>query len=590
MMAVLTPQRAPRRPPLLTMNARLPSLLSLAALLLAVVLPCLDAYHVTPQPTFYEEWLAAACGLAALPPLLLSRDATPWPIPRSALLPLGLAALAWLQLAFGVDALYENVAFFSLYLVWAALLMLVAGRLRATLGVDTLATALAWALLAGAALAACSGVAQRWLPDIGPAWVFRGSRGTAMLTGNLAQPNLFADYLWLGVVSAGYLLAQRRLAPLPFALVLTLLLPVSLLSGSRSVYLYAVATFVWLGLRAWRESADRRRLLAAAALIGGILALAHPLLALLGTEVASTQRIASQGTYDHIRTTLWRAALDIAAQHPLLGAGIGSFPREYFARIASFPINGTGIPEHAHNIFMQLLAELGAAGEILFVAAVAAWFLGRRGQTNPAAWLALGLLAVIGIHSCLEYPLWYAHFLGIAAIAVTLGEGRLWSWYPAGRHRLLLAAAIAGTAWMLIDLRQDYATLEALFQARDAEGRVIRGETADAQLVELYEHSLWRNYTISEYAERITIDRADLATRLAVVREATHYYPIRGAVFTEAALLQLDGQTGAAREQLRRAMLSFPADIDKAAAQFSANRALRPQLQPLIDELRQRSF
>ena len=62
------------------------------------------------------------------------------------------------------------------------------------------------------------------------------------------------------------------------------------------------------------------------------------------------------------RATLWRAALDIFSDHPLLGAGFDSFSRLFFLRIESYPINGVGIPEHSHNLLTEFAAEFGLAG------------------------------------------------------------------------------------------------------------------------------------------------------------------------------------------------------------------------------------
>src|SRR5690606_32076970 len=78
--------------------------------------------------------------------------------------------------------------------------------------------------------------------------------------------------------------------------------------------------------------------------------------------------------------------------------------------------------EHAHNIFIHLLAETGIAGALLLLAGVWAWLRGFQWRNiTPEGWWLLALLAIIGIHSLLEYPLWYAYFLG--PVALLLGVG-----------------------------------------------------------------------------------------------------------------------------------------------------------------------
>ena len=59
--------------------------------------------------------------------------------------------------------------------------------------------------------------------------------------GNLAQPNHFADYIALGLVSLGLLFQQRKLKPV-YAILLSMpLLFAMTLSGSRSSWLYLAA-------------------------------------------------------------------------------------------------------------------------------------------------------------------------------------------------------------------------------------------------------------------------------------------------------------------------------------------------------------
>ena len=567
----------------------LPYRLSLLFLLLAITLPFLGAHHYQPVATFHQEWLAGMLGLAAVLPLAFVRDSRPWEIPRTALLPLMLAVLVWIQFATGGKVLFESIVLLSLYLVWAFVLMLALCRIESALGRDTVADALAWSLLAGSLLEAATGALQQWAPWIGMPYIF--PRGGSV-TGNIAQANNFADYLWLGIASAFYLQGRCKLGTIALWLMLPALLVFSLLSGSRSVYLFAVAISLWLLLWALAmKGRERQRLIVSVALLLPALLALQWLVDFSGTPISSAQRVVAQESYDPVRLTLWRAALDIFATHPLLGAGFDSFSREFFARIAEFPINGAGIPEHSHNLLTEMLAEFGILGFAIVFGAAVFWLLALgKWRNDNARFLSAGVLLILGIHSGLEYPLWYAHFLAIAALMLALGEGHRWSIAAAQRHRLVLGGVALAGGILLIGLRADYVQLEAAAQGKNAKGEPVPVEVQTTRLLDAYSNSLWRYQTALQFAARMPIEANDTKNRLKIMEEALNFSPIRQGVFRHAALLQLDGQHEAASAQLRLAMLSYPADIPMVVKQLEAAAADAPALLPLIAQLRQRNF
>jgi O-antigen ligase len=97
------------------------------------------------------------------------------------------------------------------------------------------------------------------------------------------------------------------------------------------------------------------------------------------------------------RHLLWQAALHIASDDWVLGAGLGQFPR----LLAGYP--GAHGPENAHNYFLQVVAEAGLIGLtglllLLLAAALAVRYSAReRGprRTRLAVGLSAGLLAFV---------------------------------------------------------------------------------------------------------------------------------------------------------------------------------------------------
>ena len=562
--------------------------LSLALLALGITLPFLLPEHYLPLATFRQEWLAMFCGLFALLPLALQRDGE-WTVPRTALLPLGLAALVWTQWLAGIDVRFETSLIASLYFVWAFLVMLVTRRISDALGRESVATLLASALLIGALLLAASGALQRWAPGLGLPWVFPITAGS--ISGNVAQPNNFADYLWIGIVAGLWLAFRQRLHPAAMLAGVLPLLVLSLLSGSRSVYLYAVATTLWLaGWSLCAEPVMRRRLRVAACTILPLVALAQWLIGMTGDTVSTAQRIVAQTSYDSVRANLWLAALDIFREHPLLGAGFDSYSREFFARVDRFPINGAGVPEHSHNLLTEFAAEFGAIGLALLLATTALWIGGLRRSLDATNMLVLAILAILGIHSLLEYPLWYAHFLAIAAIMVCLAD-------PAGaqvgnavRHRVALAGVSLCGFIVLASFGHDYLRLEHAANGIDAERRPIPAQLQHDIIAEAYARSIWRPYAALQFASRMPIGAGETGARLAMTTEALHFSPIRQGVFRHAALLQLAGETEAASRQLKLAALAYPGEVKNAAEMLRLAAAENPALLALVAQLDQRSF
>src|SRR5512140_3586166 len=108
---------------------RQPSALRLAYLSLALcgvmwVLPFLNYYHQYPLTTFYQEWSAAVLGLAAMLLLLTRGYWQAAEIPRIVLLPIAMMLLVVIQYALGKTAYLGQALLYTLYLMWAALLIM----------------------------------------------------------------------------------------------------------------------------------------------------------------------------------------------------------------------------------------------------------------------------------------------------------------------------------------------------------------------------------------------------------------------------------------------------------------------------------
>jgi O-antigen ligase len=538
-------------------------------------------------------------GLCGLSLLAARRYWRPQPeIPRVALLPLGLMLLVLVQFALGKIDYFSQTLLAALYLLWAALLVMLGQRLREELGLPVLVTALAAFQLLGAELSALIGMAQHY------SWsnylfdrVVVVKIGSA-LPGNIGQPNHFADYTALGLVSLGLLGMRWKMRYWQVVLLAAPLLFVLVLSGSRSSWLYLPCMVLLAFLWQRRDKSNLPLLHYSLALLLGFglmnfavqipswlpLAAAADNAAATTASVTAVDRLVSETGSDSVRLHLWREAWFIFLQHPLLGSGFGQFAWQHF-RMATV-LHDLGLTKqlhgNAHNLEMQVAAEMGLAGLSVLLGTLALWF--RQARAAPRTiyhWWGGGLLAVLAIHSQLEYPLWYSYFLGMAAITLGMLDSTVYRPKLRGFGRWPMVAVLLSGAVLLSLTFQSYRKLESLnFQippeyvsyesySQNKLLNRIRGE-----LVALREQSQavllhpYINYLLGEIGWDHVADKGALNERVM------HYRPISSVAYREAIILARAGLQTDACMQIERAIWFYPKDFP----------ATREKLRELADE------
>lgn len=383
--------------------------------------PTLLAHNVAPSSTFYNQALALALWalwMAWVGPAAPGRGIAP----LLAALALLAGAVLW---SWGPGALPSSLALSSLALLAAAALMLAAGagcRARAD------ALALFTALCIGLALTGLLNVLLALLQVFAPQWADArwlaqpGTPGRAI--GNLRQPNHLSSMLSWACIATVALLELRRLSLRWAALLGAALVASIVLTASRTGGLSVLGLALW-GLLDTRLQRRTRALLLAAPLAyaaawGGMAAWAQVSEQAFGgaARLAETDISGS-------RFGIWANALALMMAQPWSGVGWGEFNLAW--TLTPFPGRPTAFFDHTHNLPLQLLVELGLplGGTVLALLAWALWRAarlawGREGESaGPGLHLAqraaLMLLLMIGLHSLLEYPLWYAYFLLPAA-------------------------------------------------------------------------------------------------------------------------------------------------------------------------------
>ncbi len=301
--------------------------------------------------------------------------------------------------------------------------------------------AIANAWLIASLLSASIGVLQYFgqTPAFLNPWFNTASVGEAF--GNLRQRNHFATLCSIGLLALVWRAARRGSAreALPFmqwvswGLSALLLACANAASGSRTGFLqwWLVAG---LGLLWWWQGRKLDKGIEAPqalpAVMGAVaLALYLVSLWLMPQVLEIATGFTSDGLLGRFkdeagcssRRILWANVLHLIAQKPWFGWGWGELGFAHFVTL--YPGERfCDILDNAHNLPLHLAVELGVPFSLL-VCGVLGWLVWRAKPWREQVairQLAWGVLAVIALHSLLEYPLWYGPFQMAVGLCVWL--------------------------------------------------------------------------------------------------------------------------------------------------------------------------
>lgn len=396
----------------------------------AATLPSLLAYNQSPSPTFLNQALAfalwamftAACTWER--PLAPGRAAAPVGL---ALLLLGVCSL-W---SWGPGALPGTLALSALATLAAALLMLSAGAAAqpelawpgggpptapSTSTAESLFAAFAWAWFVAGACNVLVAVVQVFAPSLPDGnWVaVSGIPGRAV--GNLRQPNHLSSLLLWSCIAAVALLELRQLGRRWAGVALAAFVFGVVLTASRTGLVSVLLLALW-GLADRRLSRPARLLLVLAPLVYAASWWGMAEWAKLSQHnFGGTARLA-ESDISGSRFGIWKNTLALIQAQPWTGVGFGEF--NFAWTLTPFPGRPTAFFDHTHNLPLQFAVELGLPLAALLMAlllwglwraAHAAW-TAEDADASTAQRAAVLVVVMIGLHSLLEYPLWYSYFL-----------------------------------------------------------------------------------------------------------------------------------------------------------------------------------
>ncbi len=534
------------------------------------LLPFLIPYHQLPVLSFFPEWLAAALGTAAALVILATRGASSVSLPAPARWLISFALFLAARSAVGEQAYPLASLLAALYVLYAVLVIWLGAQLVAAFGVERVAIVLAAFLLAGALANSLAGVIQFYgrpalLED------FIADLHSKRAYGNIAQANLYANYLALGEGALLFLWLRARVRTAYALAALAVLVVASALSDSRSVMLYAL----WYAALGWitvRLSTETRRLRFAAYCVAGAALAAYfavPWIndALqLGPPGEENRLLDSSGEYAEPRAKAFPLALRVFGTAPVAGVGVGEFAGAAFELGLDPSLTQRGeVWTSPHNLVLHLLAETGAVGTVLALGGLCLWgwqaVRRYRLDPQPALWWLIAAAGLQLVHSMVEFPLWSAHFLGVAALLVGASSPRLETPSPAVSRASWIAttAACAALALTLGVTLRDYVRLDAArFTGTTLTLAPAAQAQRDAATMRELAHGLMAPVAELWIVLGASLDRSDLVDKLAISERVARHWPANAVVVRHAVFLAFDGKGPRARSLLTRALQTFP--------------------------------
>jgi hypothetical protein len=349
-------------------------------------------------------------------------------------------------------------------------------------------------------------------------------------------------------------------------------------SGSRSSWLYLIATTILAlvmqvkSIQQNRNSATTRNLVYICLATLPVFALIHVFtnyVAPDGLFNLTTDRIVNGINIDtpSARLQIWYDSLRLFWQSPWLGIGAGKMNAESFLLLDTpSAMAYKSIFEHAHNLFLHLLTEMGIGAFLITLTCMAIWF--RRFKwydLNLETWWLITLLTILGIHSMLEYPLWYAYFLGVAAILLGAGDEIIITINTSKISSKLIARLThSGLAIVLLLGTLNLGTM--LIGHMKLENSIYQSANVDTnkqkeELDWVYRYTLLSPYVELMYAVSMVLDQNDIDHQFTLNQSAMDFRPFSKIAYQQVALLKLKGDDLNAKKLLKRTLMVYPANL-----------------------------
>ena len=389
------------------------------------VLSWLLPNHYPPWVNFHSEFLAFAGIFLLLGGLIIKRSLI-IKIPRITLFLCLLAAIPWVQLAYGV-LFFAGDAFISSFYIFGFLFSIVAGySCTKKQGGDSVNIWLlpAIMLFSAAFLSALIGWMQ-WLglPDSYTTYAMQTEPGERIIA-NLGQPNQLATLLLMGIIGLIFIRDRRLTGRTGFFLGLVTLTWALVLCESRTALLSAVIVTVYLTGKRVQKKAESTAYQYSKKFIWVWLAgfcFATYALPFVNSLLLLEAGRAIEFADNNGRVEIWLQTLAAADASPWIGYGWNQTPVAQATGALVYP--GGLAYSNAHNLLLDLVVWVGIPLGLVIFGVIVYW-AGSRALAiqKPQSVYAMAMLLPFFVHSLLEFPFSYAYFLLVAGLLVGIVE------------------------------------------------------------------------------------------------------------------------------------------------------------------------
>lgn len=390
---------------------------------------------------------------------------------------------------------------------------------------------------------------------------------------NLRQRNQFATLTAIGVAALSWQVARSGLRVGGACLAVVLAVgnaATTSRTGLLELVVLAVLAGAWTGPR----RSDTVKLVALALCSYFAASLVLPWLQqAAGVEGGASLWVRVSGVETcSSRRTLWANVLHLIGEKPWVGWGWGELDYAHYATL--YPGDRfCDIADNAHNLPLHLAAELGLPAALL-ACGTALWATVRArpwAETDATRRLAWSVLAVLAVHSMLEYPLWYGPFqmaLGLALGLLHTARTPAASQAACVRRAMwpaLLLVSVAYAAW-------DYTRVSQIYLEPQERLAAYRDDT----LEQVRRSKLFRNQ--AEFADLTLtpLTRANAQWTHDLALALLHYSPepkVIEKVIESATLLGRDDE---AVWHLARLRAAFPTAYKEWSGRRSSESAGQP--------------
>lgn len=395
---------------------------------------------------------------------------------------------------------------------------------------------------------------------------------------NLRQRNQFATLTSIGLIAL--LWKVENGTRLTWALLgAVLLATANAASASRTgalqTALIVVLSFWWL-----RPSDRGGKVVSVAAMLAYcVAAVSLPMLLqqLAGVTAPNAFSRLASGDGCASRSVLWSNVLHLIAQKPAWGWGWGELDYAHFATLYPGP-RFCDILDNAHNLPLHLAVELGVPAAVVLCGGFVWWLAAQRPwrETDPTRRMAWAVVAVILLHSLLEYPLWYGPFqmalgfaLGLLARQPSPAMADTAAQVSKNAVAAVLGLALLYSAW-------DYHRVSQLYTPPEQRSALYRARP----LPRIGDSWLFRDQVAFAELSTVALTQGNAARTHALAMGLLHYSPeprVIEVAIESALVLHRDDQ---ALWLMARYRAAFPQEY---ASWSKAGARAQPAATPLKD-------